>query len=352
MSLYSDLNDVLTPYAQRIKGLTKENTELKADLGDKIGVIGSVKGYYINLTTDPVDISNPSASSTGLAYSIVDCSEGDKFVINAVGAASGRAWGFLDSSNHVLSMADANATVENLVLVAPTNAVKLIINDKGGGISYKADNNLVSRVSALETAEPEFSTDVKTALMALVSHIGVWTDGNGQSYIDALEDALYEAGTIKVFIGKGTSGPQIIDNPKRALTEPIPFRNEIPITVARSISGEDDGYRYAVKWCVDESTIWVPPSDYPVSTFETAELNGWLYSNEVKTWCKDENNSTQAPHVWIPDTFRADGNDTFRIMFANVNSIDDPLPALPPKGYIIVNGKKYRLEVGDNEDFV
>lgn len=32
MSLYSDLNDVLTPYAQRIKGLAQENTELKADL--------------------------------------------------------------------------------------------------------------------------------------------------------------------------------------------------------------------------------------------------------------------------------------------------------------------------------
>lgn len=34
MSLYSDLKEVLTPYAQRIKGLAQKNTELKADLGD------------------------------------------------------------------------------------------------------------------------------------------------------------------------------------------------------------------------------------------------------------------------------------------------------------------------------
>lgn len=34
MSLYSDLNDVLTPYAQRIKGLAAANNEVKADLAD------------------------------------------------------------------------------------------------------------------------------------------------------------------------------------------------------------------------------------------------------------------------------------------------------------------------------
>lgn len=36
MSLYSDLNEVLTPYATKIKGLTAANEELKADLDDKL----------------------------------------------------------------------------------------------------------------------------------------------------------------------------------------------------------------------------------------------------------------------------------------------------------------------------
>ncbi len=34
MSLYSDLNEVLTPYAQKIKGLMTAKDEIKADLDD------------------------------------------------------------------------------------------------------------------------------------------------------------------------------------------------------------------------------------------------------------------------------------------------------------------------------
>ena len=116
---------------------------------DKVA-IPKTENYYINLTTDPVDIANPSSSSTGLAYSIADCAEGDKFIINAVGAVNGRAWGFLDSGNHVISMADENATVSNLELTAPANAVKLVINDKGGLTSYRAYENIVGRVETLE----------------------------------------------------------------------------------------------------------------------------------------------------------------------------------------------------------
>jgi len=40
MSLYSDLNDILTPYAQRIKRLAATDGEIKADLGDLIDFEG------------------------------------------------------------------------------------------------------------------------------------------------------------------------------------------------------------------------------------------------------------------------------------------------------------------------
>ena len=51
MSLYSDLNEVLTPYAQRIKELAQENTELKADINEN----------GLHSTTLTVTIETPGA---------------------------------------------------------------------------------------------------------------------------------------------------------------------------------------------------------------------------------------------------------------------------------------------------
>jgi len=147
--------DSIPPDYSALSAQVDTNTEdiegLKADLG----VYAKVKGYYINLTVDPVDLTNPLSSSSGLAYSIIDCAEGDVFVVNAEGGASARAWAFIDNNNHVLSMANANVTVTNLELTAPENAVKLVINDKGDGVCYKVGNNIASKVGSLEGLEIE-----------------------------------------------------------------------------------------------------------------------------------------------------------------------------------------------------
>lgn len=59
MSLYSDLNEVLTPYAQRIKGLAQEHTELKADLEDLDGRVEALEeGGSGGLTKTAVNLIN------------------------------------------------------------------------------------------------------------------------------------------------------------------------------------------------------------------------------------------------------------------------------------------------------
>lgn len=50
------------------------------------------------------------------------------------------------------------------------------------------------------------STEIKTALMAVVKHIGVWTDGNGQTYIDNLRTALYNAPLASISVVYTQSG--------------------------------------------------------------------------------------------------------------------------------------------------
>lgn len=62
-----------------------------------------------------------------------------------------------------------NATVTDLELTAPENAVKLIIYDMRGGMSYKVGNNLVSRVSEIEKVTSGlFTDDAKAAMKNII----------------------------------------------------------------------------------------------------------------------------------------------------------------------------------------
>ena len=238
---------------------------IKADLGVQTGIFGKTTGYYINLTADPVDISNPSTSSTGLAYSIIDCSEGDKFVINAVGATSGRAWGFLDSSNHVLSMADANATVTDLELTAPTNAVKLVINDKGDGMSYKVGNNLATKASN------GLSDEVKEAILDCFRNVYWFNGTDGKESYNALLEAFgmndfynkwqwdSDEGSIWAYLGSC--------DPNQSNTEQYPSRTSYNsvISTRRTIAATKGKAPYYV---LNQSAV--KSSFYPIPIPKTA----------------------------------------------------------------------------------
>lgn len=177
-----------------ISAINESLGDVRADLDSQTGIIRLVKNYYINTSTTPISLT-PLASSAGRMYAIVDCAQGDKFVINAYSDfPAARTWCFIDNANNAVSMADANATVTDLELTAPENAVKLIINDISGGMSYKVGNNLGSKVIALDlavkTMERGLSNDAKEALLTCFKHVA-WSDVHGRDYYDALERALY-----------------------------------------------------------------------------------------------------------------------------------------------------------------
>lgn len=94
---------------------------------------------------------NP-ATLAGYYCIVLDCSAGDRFEINTKGGSSPRAWGFVDANNVLLSVSAYGAVSETTV--APTNAVKIIINDNGGtGTAYKFTPN--GRVDVLEAEVSE-----------------------------------------------------------------------------------------------------------------------------------------------------------------------------------------------------
>ena len=82
MSLFTDLKEVFTAYAQRIKGLAAADEEIKADLDTQTGIIRMTKNAYIETSATPISLE-PHYSSAGRMYAVIDCAAGDKFVINA-----------------------------------------------------------------------------------------------------------------------------------------------------------------------------------------------------------------------------------------------------------------------------
>lgn len=101
-------------------------------------------GKWIDLSGTTANPSSPS-SHNSYRYALVSCSAGDKFTITAKGSSSARAWGFIDSSNNILSVetsTNSSSGVTKKLITAPAGATYLIINDKYFGVSYKG--NLVS----------------------------------------------------------------------------------------------------------------------------------------------------------------------------------------------------------------
>lgn len=89
-----------------------------------------ISGQNINLAYEIGDIVSLTPESISYyRYAIVDCTEGDRFLLNATGGDNPKVWGFLDSDNKLLAVADTY-TVTNLLLFAPEGATKLVINDR------------------------------------------------------------------------------------------------------------------------------------------------------------------------------------------------------------------------------
>lgn len=116
-----------------------EFNDLKSQMTDITGNTAIPVDYvnkYIDTSGNTVDITNIHNTTSGNRLSIVSCSAGDVFTINARGADQGRAYAFVSSNGTNLERASASATV-NGTLIAPEESAYLIINNRDGDrISY------------------------------------------------------------------------------------------------------------------------------------------------------------------------------------------------------------------------
>lgn len=108
---------------------------------------GWVNNHFIS-TNGTTYNPDGAVGNESFRYVFVDCSAGDVFTINGAGGGNPRLWAFADAENNILDQSIASATGENLVIVAPPNATRLILNDKNKTSNSYIGALLVSKVSA------------------------------------------------------------------------------------------------------------------------------------------------------------------------------------------------------------
>ena len=134
----------------------EEVADLKSAMGEITGndIITFTNGLYINTNVNiGAEVSlTPIEGAARNNYAIIDAAEGDRFTINGLGGNAGRLWAFVDASNLLISKAGQNISAEDLVLTAPENASKLVLNALDApGICFRGVS-IAGSIHSLESA--------------------------------------------------------------------------------------------------------------------------------------------------------------------------------------------------------
>lgn len=114
------------------EGLAGDISELKEGLTD-VGAVLHYKSPTIidgKTVTTTGTTANPTSFNTesGWSCAVDDCKPGEVYTISGHGGAKTRLWCFIDEDNNILAAADIGKTVDDLRLVVPPKAVKIICN--------------------------------------------------------------------------------------------------------------------------------------------------------------------------------------------------------------------------------
>lgn len=87
-----------------------------------------VQGKRIKTSVNPIDFSVIDDNNNS-AYIVIDCVPDDIYTISGrSGNANYRLWSFCTSDGTILTQADSNITLDNVEIVAPATATKLLVN--------------------------------------------------------------------------------------------------------------------------------------------------------------------------------------------------------------------------------
>lgn len=146
MTSVSDLGDQVRVVSLNDKDLASEISSISDILG-----IEEVNFTYSKNISTGVGVGNvvdlTQQSLTNYKTALINCAEGDFYLVNGSGGINPRLWAFLDSDNQVITCADVNATESWLLLIAPKGAIKLVLNQSTDLTCFKISKNLTQGMS-------------------------------------------------------------------------------------------------------------------------------------------------------------------------------------------------------------
>ena len=97
-----------------------------------------VRGVAYDTNENPGTVVDISGHSSGQFSSIIDaCQKNDKYIITGTGGGNPRLWCFSDADYKIISAAGANASAENLEIIAPENGY--LIYQVSTAFAYKIE---------------------------------------------------------------------------------------------------------------------------------------------------------------------------------------------------------------------
>lgn len=149
--------------------------------------------YYLNTSAQTVNLTQFIYHQDFNCY-VIPCTEGEAFTINALGGSAPLAWVFAQSDGVILERTKA-ADVSDYVVVAPTNAAWLIINDKGGRTSYSGKTSTAEFAELRNhDAAQDTNIDVNTEDIKRLSTV---SENHAQAIIDIATPVTAEIATTR-----------------------------------------------------------------------------------------------------------------------------------------------------------
>lgn len=107
-------------------------------------------GYYIRNDGTTVNLNSP-VKNANQRYCILSAEEGDKFYLNVGNGSAARGYCFIDASNTILEVAAFGVTLSGVIITAPENSVKVVINDNlnEGHYAYRV-NSVIKRLNQID----------------------------------------------------------------------------------------------------------------------------------------------------------------------------------------------------------
>lgn len=158
--------------------------------------------------------------------------------------------------------------------------------------------------SQIEQGGGGLTADVKSALMDVVNHIGAWTDGNAQTYIGALQSALYPPANLTSISAVFTQGSAVIYDTDSLET----LRQYLVVTAHYSDNTSETVTTYTLSGTLTEGTSTITASYGGKSaTFNVVVSESWTYTWEYTDGLPENNGLTKTVNGTVSIAMESNG---------------------------------------------